>query len=395
MGRWPRMYRSHPIPEQPVPVALGAQPRVLVIKLASLGDVLLATPALRALRLRYPAAQLDVLTTAGSAPLLRNSSLVDHIYTFDKYAFDEPLAALRQPAAAREMFALGWRLRTRRYDAALLLHHLTLPFGRLKYRALLGAIGARCTIGLDNGWGGYLDVRVPDHGFGWRHEAEYNLSVAAAAGARLPPEDQAPRAVDLGWSDITPRLEPDSPVIALHPGSGGYSVARRLPVERWVELAHALREEHRARITLVGGPDERDLLSEIQARLENPAWLALADTGASPRELAETLSRCALLVANDSFPMHLSALVGTPVVGIFGPSNARAWGPYTPNRPRGSIVVRRSDLPCSPCFYRGQTLGTPQGCPARPCLTALPLQPVLAAARRLLVPPLVGAGQAG
>ena len=389
------MYRSYPIPEQPAPVALGAQQRILVIKLASLGDVLLATPALRALRLRYPAAHLDVLTTAGSAPLLRDSPLVDHVYTFDKYAFDEPLAAFHQPTAAREMLALGWRLRTRRYDAALLLHHLTLPFGRLKYWALLSAVGARCTIGLDNGWGAYLDVRVPDHGFGWWHEAEYNLAVAAAAGARLPPVDRAPRTADLGWGDIAPEPEPGPPVIALHPGSGSYSVARRLPVERWMELAHALREEHAAQIMLVGGPDERHLLAEIQDRLESPAWLTLADTGASPRGLAETLSRCALLVANDSFPMHLAAMVGTPVIGIFGPSNARAWGPYTPNRPRGSIIVRRSDLPCSPCFYRGQALGTPQGCPERPCLTALPLQPVLAAARRLLAAPLVGAGQAG
>src|SRR5690242_1972982 len=86
------------IPEHaPAPVALGPRPRILVIKLATLGDLLLATPALRALRLRYPAARIDLLTTPAAAPLLDSSSLVDHEYILDKYAFDTPRALLRRP----------------------------------------------------------------------------------------------------------------------------------------------------------------------------------------------------------------------------------------------------------------------------------------------------------
>jgi len=91
------MPRSRHIPEPPAPLSLGAQPRILAVKMATLGDVLLATPALRALRLRYPAARLDVLTTEASASLLRDSPLVDHVYTLDKYAFDSPGNILRRP----------------------------------------------------------------------------------------------------------------------------------------------------------------------------------------------------------------------------------------------------------------------------------------------------------
>lgn len=370
--------------EQPAPVALGSRPRILVIKLASLGDLLLATPALRALRLRYPDADIDVLTTEGSAPLLHESPLVDTVYTLNKYAFDTPLAIGGRLEALGEALEIGRRLRARRYDAALLLHHLTLPFGRLKYRALIGAIGARCTAGLDNGWGGYLDLRVPDFGFGWRHEAEYNLAVAEAVGASLPPGGRGLHASDVGWDECmyAPVLAP--PLVMLHPGSGSYSVARRWPTDHWAALANALHEDSGATVTLLAGPDERTLVDGIAERLHAPSWLTTTDPSGGPRELAATLSRCALVVANDSFPMHLATAIGTPVVAVFGPSNARAWGPYVPDRPHARAVVRRADLQCSPCFYRGHALGTPQGCAERPCLTELPLQPVREAARRLL-----------
>ena len=389
------MLRSQPVPEPPAPVALGERPRILVVKLASLGDLLLATPALRALRQRYPAARIDVLTTEGAAPLLRDSPLVDSIYTLNKYAFDEPLAGARWLDATREALALGVRLRAAHYDAALLLHHLTLPFGRLKYRALLQVIGARCTAGLDNGWGHYLDIRVPDLGFGWRHEAEYNLAVAEAVDAPSGAGGRNLSIADLGWRDLPHSSRQRPPLLALHPGSGSYSVARRWPAARWVELARALRDDAGSEIILVGGPDERALLDGIAGQLERPPWLHVASTESSPRELATTLSRCTLLVANDSFPMHLATAVGTPTVAVFGPSNARAWGPYAPGRPDTFAVVRRADLQCSPCFYRGHSLGTPQGCAERPCLTALPLQPVLTAARRLLASQVAGAQSAG
>lgn len=357
---------------------------MLVVKLASLGDVLLATPALRALRERYPAARLDVLTTGAGATLLRDSPLIDHVYTLDKYALDHPSDILQSPRRALRSIPQLLMLRRTGYDAVLLLHHLTLAFGRLKYRTLAAALNPRYTAGLDNGHGQFLDVRVPDHGFGARHEAEYALAVAASVGATLSPRDRDLCIADLGWDEVVPDPEPAPSLIALHPGSGGYSLARRWPEERFAGLALALHAAYRARIVLVGGSDEIALHRRILTELHHPAWASSRAGQMSPRELAGALARCALLIGNDSFPVHLAAAVGTPVVAIFGPSNARAWGPYVPNAPRRALIVRRSDVPCSPCFYHGHSLGTPQGCPGRPCLTGLEIQPVLRAARRLL-----------
>jgi lipopolysaccharide heptosyltransferase II len=381
------MSLRRPIPETPpAPIQLPENARILVVKLAALGDLLLTTPMLRALRLRYPHARIDILTTEQSAPLLADSPLVDHTYALDKYLFDYPAQIMRRPWRLLQLSPLLRELRGQHYDTALLGHHLTLPFGRLKYRALLMALGTPHRIGLDNGYGQFLTSRVPDRGFGARHEAEYNLALAAMLDARLPGDDQGVRLSDLGWNDklVTQAPATQTPRIALHPGGGGYSLARRWPSERYAELAVALHKETDATFVLVGGAEERELHESILQTLDHPAWATSAAGSTSPRQLAAMLAQYALFIGNDSLPMHLAAAVGIPVVAIFGPSNASAWAPWTPGKREQSIVVRRTDLACMPCFYRGHELGTPQGCPQRMCLTELGIAPVLAAARRLL-----------
>jgi ADP-heptose:LPS heptosyltransferase len=393
MPRLPRLPRIPAIPAQPAPIDLGSRPRICVIKLATLGDLLLATPALRALRSRYPDATVDILTTPGSADLLRDSQLIRRIYALDKYAFDTPAQMLQDIRPTFATSNLLTRLRRERYDAVLLLHHLTLTRSRIKSWTLVRAIGARYSAGLDNGWGGFLDLRVPDNGFGIRHEAEYALEVARAVGARVEHGAFPLRIADMGWEDITESVDPIqsiqspaacTPLGALHPGSGSYSTARRYSPEHFADVARALHSEFGARVLLLGSQDEEDLQMKIRRRLGSPGWVESYITE-SLHDLARCLATCALFIGNDSFPMHLSTMVGVPTVAIFGPSNHHAWGPYRPDAPREVYVVRRSDLACSPCFYRGHSLGTPEGCPPRTCLTELPIERILWPARRLLL----------
>src|SRR5205823_5931375 len=98
------------------------------------------------------------------------------------------------------------------------------------------------------------------------------------------------------------------------------------------------------------------------------------------RQIGTVLSSCRLFVGNDSGVMHLAATAGVPVVAVFGLSNHRAWGPYPPSEHE----VVRLDLACSPCLYRGDALGDREGCPPRWCLTELPPNLVIEAARRAL-----------
>src|SRR5437764_4385585 len=121
--------------------------------------------------------------TTDSAEFLNVLKVIDHNIVLDKYLFDYPQQLLRHPKNLLRLRPLWRTLRDGHYDAVLLLHHLTLPFGRLKHQALMRATGAKWRVGLDNGCGWFLNVRVPDRGFGVMHEAEYAMAIAESVGA--------------------------------------------------------------------------------------------------------------------------------------------------------------------------------------------------------------------
>ncbi len=353
--------------------------RILVIKLADIGDVLTATPALRALRATFPHARISLLTTPQCRGLVLRAGLVDEEYLFAKQRFDSP-AGLAHPEAAAELAGVIRWLRQGRFDAALLLHHLTTGFGAAKYRALLAATGAPVRAGFDNGRGDFLTHRVTDAGFGERHEVEYCAEVVALLGAPLDTGPLVFRLTDVDHAAAAGLLAPldAAPAVAVHPGSGGFSPARRWPVERFGAVATTLAAAG-ARVVVLGGPEERALGQAVAAAAGKGTLDLTGRTSLSV--LGAVLQRCRAFVGNDSGVTHIAAAVGTPVVAVFGPSNHRAWGPWTGGR--SEAVVLRADLPCSPCVYRGKELGTPEGCPRRTCLELVPPGLVAAEALRL------------
>jgi ADP-heptose:LPS heptosyltransferase len=377
--------------KQTKPVMLPPNAHILVVKLATIGDLLLATPALRALRETYPLARIDLLVTPASAGLLDGWEVIDRVIVLDKYLFDYPQQFFKHPANLKRLQPLWRDLRGGNYDAVLLMHHLTLFFGRLKHQLLMRATGARFRVGLDNGHGWFLNARVEDGGFGVMHEAEYNLALAGAVGAStdnkrlaLPISDEERRqACELVFGETAPE-DVARPIIAMHPGSGGYSTARRWLPERFARLADTLYRDTGGQLLLVGGPEEAALHSQILGMMQSamPAR-SLAGKG-SIKVTAAALELADLFIGNDAGPMHLAAAVGTPTVAIFGLSNSQAWGPYTGGVPGRRAIVVKLDLPCMPCFYSGHLLGTPEGCATRDCLAMLGVDPVATAVRRLL-----------
>ncbi|MCC6176832.1 MAG: glycosyltransferase family 9 protein [Chloroflexi bacterium] len=357
--------------------------RILVVKLADLGDLLTATPALRALRNAHPTAHIGALVTPSSASLLAGSDAVDEILPFHKAAFDQPLAAGRSAPAA---VALARRLRAGRWDALVLLHHLTTPFGIAKYAALCHVSGAPIRAGLDNGRGWFLTRRVDDPGFGGRHEVDHWLAVASLLGGVNPsPRLEVPvTADDRAWADATLRMlgRDGAETAVFHPGSGGFSLARRWPAERFGMVAGALERRTGLRPLVLYGPapDEEVLARCVAVTSGVPA--NLCGPAPSPGALVALLERVRMFVGNDSGVMHLAVTAAAPVVAIFGPTNDRAWGPYPLTSPRHAVV--RETLACAPCIHRGHSFGTPQGCEARTCLDSIEPADVLAVVDRVL-----------
>ncbi|NPV06603.1 MAG: glycosyltransferase family 9 protein [Anaerolineae bacterium] len=350
--------------------------RILVVKLADLGDALTATPALRALRETYPQARVDVLTSPAGAVVLGNLPGVAHIIEADRHLLDSPAAWVR-PRTWQRVAALARGLSRADYDCLLLMHHLSSTVGALKWRVLVAAVAGARSVGLDNGRGRFLDVRVEDRGFAALHEVEYGLQLAAAVGASCSdhslqlqlPQDASERADALlapikGYRYVT-----------IHPGSGDYSPARRWFPERFAAVADELSSHLGLAVVLVGGP--RDDVESVRALMSEPS-LDLSRRTDIPT-LAAILSRSALFLGGDSGVMHLATAAGAPVLALFGPTDARAWGPWRPPMPGAAPVsVLQGVCPWrGPCLYVGHSVGRRHGCPTRDCLRSIQVQDVL------------------
>jgi exopolysaccharide biosynthesis WecB/TagA/CpsF family protein len=407
--------------------------RILIVQLADIGDLIVSTPALSALREARPDAHITLLTSAHAAPVVEGTGLVNEIVTFDRRAFNNS-TSLFKPNNLRRILGLG------RFDTVVFFHHFTLRLGTLKF-ALIGlATRAARRIGLDNGNGWFLTDRLPDGGFGAQHQAQYWLDLAGLLGADTAPRPAVVRQDELKVKSLKLKVENESSVIgyqfpekekgerrkekaeewtesesgnsnletensqlktddsvlstqhsalhiAIHPGSGGYSLARRWEAAKFATVADALAAEYGAQIILVGGKGD-DTEAVKTAMKTEPIDLSGQTT---LPQLAGMLSQCDLFIGADSGVMHLAAAAGVPVVAVFGPSNADAWQPWQPG---GNVAVVRSAPECSPCSYVGHSIGLREGCAARTCMRMVTPAMVLRAARQLLNGESVGARHA-
>jgi ADP-heptose:LPS heptosyltransferase len=348
--------------------------RILIVKLADLGDAVLSLPAIQALRAALPEARIDVLTTNVGARVFALSPAVDRIITLDKARFDRPIG-FASPRGALELARLTWRLRRGSYHTVLLFHHLTTSFGARKFELLARTSGDARAIGLDNGRGGFLDDAVPDFGFGempeWRYNFEVTRRIAPGAEPERPhlsiPEDARASAerllVAAGVSDR---------FIVIHPTVGDYAPARAWPAGYFAQAASSIANAAGCGIVVVG--------AEAPGQ-DHPAWAELGFTDLSGRtsiaELCVVLERAELVLGSDSAIVHFAAALERPYVAVFGPSNCAAWKPYGAAEhvvgrdplPTAPGIAVRADIPCSPCFYAGFELGRPGGCALRTCLT--------------------------
>jgi heptosyltransferase-2 len=351
--------------------------RILVVQLRDLGDCLLMTPALRALRLARPTARIDLLAQPVAAAVVDGTDLVDEHLRLSPGALEA--AARRGPLGLGFLVAFAARLRARRYAAAVLLQHLTLRAGALKYAALLLASGAPRRYGLENGRGWFLTDRVSDDGFGARHEADYRLAVVGLLGA-----DPSPRPTELPVSEADRRAGAAlldglaRPIVALHPGGGEYASARRWAPDRFAEVGRRLVEGRGASVVVVG--NERGLNGAVAAGCGGRDLSGRTTVGA----LAAVLRGSDLLVTNDSGVAHVGTAAGVPMVAIYGQTDPRAWGPYYGGPSGGRAELVQVPLPCRPCLYRRHELGWRHGCATRDCLELISTGMVLAAAERQL-----------
>ncbi|MEL6269771.1 MAG: WecB/TagA/CpsF family glycosyltransferase [Chloroflexota bacterium] len=393
--------------------------RILCVQLADIGDLILTTPALRALRDALPDAHIALLTTPHAAPIIPDA-LVDEIITFNKHTFDSPraLANVRNWPA---LLALWRSLDSGIFDTVVFFHHFSTRFGMLKFVGMALASGAQKRIGLRSEKTGFLNAGIDEMGFGAMHQAQYWLRLVdvvtgeqeneTVIDAQQPAElhnQYTGKRMDLFTEYVPPRVigqmneysvlrlnnafvsrelagqDEHRPQIAIHAGSGGFSTARRWEPEKFAEVALRLIDEHNAHIVFVGTKnDDTESVKLAMRVLGTTSDLPITDlTGKTTLlGLVTVLETCQLFIGADSGVMHMAAASGVPTVAVFGPSNHAAWGPWSPE---GPVTVVRSAPICSPCSYVGTGVGLRGGCEARTCMKMVTAEAVYDAAVNLL-----------
>lgn len=323
----------------------------LVIQTAFLGDVVLTTPLLAALAARHGA--VDIVTTPAAAPLVETHPAVRRVIPYDKRGADRGWAGLR---------ALARRLARERYARAYLPH-----------RSLRSAAVARLAriperVGFHDGWPFLYTVtrwRPPDG-----PEIDRLLALAEEAAGAYPPR-LYPTADDARVADAllaAAGIAGDAPFVAIAPGSIWGS--KRWP--HFERLGRRLAE--RVPVAVMGGPDDAPLGAMVAERAGEGGGRVVNACGAlTLRQSAALIGRAAVLVTNDSAPLHLATAMETPVVALFGPTiPAFGFGPVRP----GDVALGVEGLHCRPCSRHG-----PPRCPLghHRCLQDLAPEAVLAA----------------
>ena len=349
--------------------------RFLLVQLADIGDLVLTTPAISALRQAKPQAQIDLFASRHALSIVP-PALVSKTIPFDKDAHSATRALL-SPQNIRRLLSLAHG----NYDTVIFFHHFTLKIGVAKFRLIARASRAERIVGLKNHHAQFLTDYVVDEGFGAKHEAQYWLELVGLVGASsLPCPAQIHREAYLDASNSQKQTIAGSraiPKVVIHAGSGGYSAARRWLPGRFAQVARQLKEQYDAEIILVGkSADDSD---EV-ARIMDCEPKNLVGKTSLP-QLADVIDDADLFIGADSGVMHIAAATGTPVISIFGPSNFRAWHPWSVG---GRAAVLTSRVECSPCSYVGHQIGARDGCPARTCMKLVSQQTVLNAAKRIL-----------
>ncbi len=304
--------------------------KILLIQTAFIGDAILTSPLIRAVRRHFPQAEIDVISNVGTVALFAQNPNINRVFPFIKKPFF---------AKIYHFLRLLLLLRREKYECAISVQSYMTSANLMFLAGIPRRIGFKRQKLL-------TDPIV--HG-GLMHRTEYYLSLMKAFT-----QEKFDRQTELFWPDaeekqaqkfIAPMREKGEFLLGMAPGSVWFT--KRWLQEYFIELIDCLHAEN-VRIVLFGGPGETTLCAEIQKQATNKNLINIAGkysiTGS-----AAIIAKLDLMLVNDSAPLHIANAVKTDAVAIFGPT-VRRYGFY-PLRQHDTLLER--DLSCRPCRHNG------------------------------------------
>lgn len=310
--------------------------KILVSRLRFMGDIILTTPIVAALKKRFPESEIDYLAEPPYIDLLQNHPSVTNLFVFDR--------AIYSSSTFMKNIHLQWNLiktlRNRKYDVAIDL------FGIPRSAWLLKCTKAPIRIGGCFRYRSHLYSHCFSTNQDWRTAVDFhNLSLKRIGiyEALEPPKIYLTTS-ELNWAKqylAQKDLDLAKPIIGIHPGATW--PAKIWPRERFVQLAKKIVNELKLPVFFTFGPEDEKISDAIRA--ETGSNIFIGDV-LPLRKLASVLACFSVYISNDCGPMHLAPAVGTSTLGIFGPSIPEIWFNYKKEDGHRLII---KDIDCRPC----------------------------------------------
>lgn len=323
--------------------------KILVVLIAGIGDLVMATPALKALRNKFKDKWISILTIPRSAEIVQGAPYIDEIFTLNVDFTD--LKSIFGMITRRQTWRLIKTLRKKKFDLLINLQALDTFRGALEMMALFWLIGGKYKVGRDtDGRGFFFDLKIKEKRSENKHEVDINLEIAQALGAKVVNtklETPVCKNDEKVVSDILSHynISPDDILVGLNPGA--FRPSRRWITERWAQVADKIVEKYKAKIIITGSESEKEMVQELANLMKfNPITLA---GKLSIKQLAVLMKRLNLFITNDTGPMHIAVAMQTPLLALFGPGDVYRIGPYDQDYKRQAVI--RKEIDCvRPCY---------------------------------------------
>jgi lipopolysaccharide heptosyltransferase II len=353
--------------------------RILAIRLDNLGDVLVTTPAIHAIKATLPNSELSLLTSPVGAQVARLNPDIDEVIVYEAPWMD-PWQKLPQNSK-REQQVIAM-IQERQFDGAIIFtsyHQSSLPAAYLCY---LADIPLRLAASID-GPGSLLTTRHK-HPERMMHEVERGLDLVNAIGLSTKALDLVLKVPIMAREHVyeflsSQNVDPFRPLIVIHPGCS--MPARTYPFDMYAQVIDLVIERLDATVVVTGTQDEQALVEHVLDKVqEHHRKAILTCTGTLPfPEFCALIEAADLMITNNTGPMHIAAAVKTPVVALFALTNPpEQWGPW--HVPHRQLY---HDVACRICYHRI--------CPYNhECLRMVTPELVIEAAKELLMESIPG-----
>ncbi|PIR00744.1 MAG: lipopolysaccharide heptosyltransferase I [Nitrospinae bacterium CG11_big_fil_rev_8_21_14_0_20_45_15] len=344
-------------------------PKILLLKMSALGDVVHTLPTLETLRANHPNAHIAWMIEERFQCLIEGHPALDEIIPVNTKRWRREIDS----NSIREIFKIFRQIRKRKFDIVLDLHGL-IKSGVISYASgasrRVGFSTANCKEAISSLFNNNKAPRInPDC-----HVVSANLQVLQTAipcanlryDFILPQSTSADEKINRFIQSHTQLL--NNPVVAVNPGAGFES--KRWSLEKFSALADGLTTQLGLSVLLTWGPGEEKMVQQIAETMKQNCWIA------PPTTIVESIAlyrRMAFFVGNDSGPLHLSAALGIPSLALFGPTNPARNGPFGAH-----TQTEFKRLTCSFCWKRTCPLGTNE------CMNSIAVEDVLARAEKML-----------